>query len=127
MNLKIFTPLELFLIVHFIGDFILQNSWMASNKNKSNFALGVHSLVYASVFIPLIIYYKFTYPLISFFVLFLSHFIIDKDSLFISFLEQIKRIKKENYTEIMWRIILLVNDQLLHLLVIVLILLFNIK
>ncbi|MGC8851924.1 MAG: DUF3307 domain-containing protein [Minisyncoccia bacterium] len=127
MNFQFFTPLELFVIVHFIGDFILQNSWMAANKNKSLFALGVHSFVYALVFIPLLIYYHFTYPVISFFILFVSHFIIDKDNLFISFLENLKRIKKENYSEVMWRIILLVNDQLLHLLVIVLLLLFNIK
>lgn len=34
------------LLVHFIGDFILQSDWMALNKSKSSWALFLHSMVY---------------------------------------------------------------------------------
>lgn len=34
------------LIGHLVGDYILQNDWMAANKTKSHFACAVHCLVY---------------------------------------------------------------------------------
>lgn len=129
ISLSVFTPLELFIICHFIGDFILQNGWMATYKNKSYFVLGVHSFVYSITFIPLMIYYQFSLMriLISFLILLLSHYIIDQDKLFLSVLTRLYKIKLDEDNKIMGRIILLVNDQLWHLLVIVLIILFNIK
>lgn len=44
-------PLSL-LIMHFIGDFLLQSDWMAVNKSKSTAALGLHCLIYALCFLP---------------------------------------------------------------------------
>lgn len=37
------------LTTHFVGDFILQNDWMALNKSKSWLALGCHVYVYTFV------------------------------------------------------------------------------
>jgi len=59
MSLQIFTPLELFVIAHFLGDFFLQNKWMSFYKDSSPLRRGVHSLVYALVFLPFMWYYHF--------------------------------------------------------------------
>lgn len=34
------------LVVHWIGDFLLQSDWMAINKSKSNEALTTHVVIY---------------------------------------------------------------------------------
>lgn len=36
------------LFVHWISDFVLQSSWMATNKSKNWLALGSHVLVYTA-------------------------------------------------------------------------------
>jgi hypothetical protein len=42
----------LLLIVHFVGDFLLQSDYMALNKSKSWRALALHVSVYAVCFTP---------------------------------------------------------------------------
>lgn len=42
-------PLSL-LLTHFLSDFLLQTDWMALNKSKSNEALTLHALTYATPF-----------------------------------------------------------------------------
>ena len=37
------------LFVHWVADFVCQTQWMAINKSKNNWALGVHVLVYGFV------------------------------------------------------------------------------
>lgn len=37
------------LAAHFVGDFIFQSDWMATNKSKSWKALALHVLVYSAV------------------------------------------------------------------------------
>jgi hypothetical protein len=44
------------MLVHWFGDFILQNAWMANNKSRSWLPLGVHCSVY---FITLLIWAMF--------------------------------------------------------------------
>ena len=44
------TTLTIFFAAHFIGDFILQNDWMAMHKSSSIEALSVHALIYATIF-----------------------------------------------------------------------------
>lgn len=34
------------ILAHFIGDFLLQNEWMAINKKKDSFACSIHVLCY---------------------------------------------------------------------------------
>ncbi len=36
-------------LLHFIGDFVLQSNWMALNKSRNNWALLSHVLTYTSV------------------------------------------------------------------------------
>lgn len=38
------------LLAHLLGDFVLQNGWMANNKEKSSKAALVHVLIYTFVF-----------------------------------------------------------------------------
>lgn len=124
MNLNIFTPLELFIIIHFIGDFVLQNKWMAFYKNGSIIRRGVHAFVYAVVFLPLMFYYQMSFIWLKLLILFLSHFMIDNEKIIINLLNKIKRIQPGDFNEAIWRIIILVTDQLYHFLFILIILIF---
>jgi hypothetical protein len=38
-------------MIHFVGDFLLQNNWMALNKSKKLEALTVHCLIYSACFL----------------------------------------------------------------------------
>lgn len=55
--------------VHFLGDFVLQNNWMALNKSKSLKALGAHVGVYTLCFFPRGVYFMLA--------LFFLHFVTD--------------------------------------------------
>ena len=35
------------LLIHYLGDFVLQTDWQAKNKSSSNFALNRHVLTYS--------------------------------------------------------------------------------
>ncbi len=41
---------EKFIIAHIIGDYVLQNNWMALNKHDKLFPLFVHCYIYGLVF-----------------------------------------------------------------------------
>jgi hypothetical protein len=47
----------LLLVAHFVGDFVLQNSWMALGKSKFWTPLLVHIAVYTAVLLPFGIVY----------------------------------------------------------------------
>lgn len=34
------------LFIHYLGDFVFQNTWMATNKSKNLLALSTHVLIY---------------------------------------------------------------------------------
>ena len=63
------------LLLHLLGDFITQNNWMAENKAKMNLtgyaACLTHCLVYS---FPII----FIASPLALFVIFFTHFLIDK-------------------------------------------------
>lgn len=72
-------------LLHFLGDYILQNEWMALNKKLNNwygfFACFIHCLTYS---IPFLLIVGWT----AFFWIFITHFILDKWNIvswFISF------------------------------------------
>jgi hypothetical protein len=62
-------------LLHFIGDYILQNHWMSVNKKKKGFigflACLIHCLTYSLPFL-------FIGSIPAVFVIFVSHFIIDR-------------------------------------------------
>ena len=60
------------LLLHLIGDYLLQSGWMANNKAKSHYAAFVHALVYSLPFLLL------RPSLTAWLVIFGTHFIIDR-------------------------------------------------
>lgn len=58
------------ILLHFIGDFILQSNWMALGKSKSIPPLTFHVLVYSLVFLP---FYGFHFWIVTFYL----HWIVD--------------------------------------------------
>lgn len=69
MNLEL--ALILGFLFHVIGDYVMQNDWMAQNKTKSFFPAFIHATIYSLPFL-LIIEYEF------WLILFISHFLIDR-------------------------------------------------
>ena len=68
-----FIPAEvvaLLLILHFIGDFLLQNNWMALNKSKDWTALWCHVSAYTVGFL---IFFGLTFGVITW----VTHFLTD--------------------------------------------------
>lgn len=60
------------LLFHLIGDYVIQNDWMAQNKTKSNKAAAIHALSYAALF-------AFIAPSVAaWLVIFWTHFFIDR-------------------------------------------------
>lgn len=45
-------PLLALLVAHFIGDFLLQSDWMATQKSKNADALLAHTGIYSLCFLP---------------------------------------------------------------------------
>ncbi|HEY1297827.1 MAG TPA: DUF3307 domain-containing protein [Chloroflexota bacterium] len=60
------------LIVHVIGDFMLQSDWMARSKTRDSFAAAVHAIIYA---IPFLV---FRPSPLAWFTIAGSHFLIDR-------------------------------------------------
>lgn len=59
-------------LCHFIGDYVLQSSWMANHKTKSHVPALVHVLTYALPFL-------FLQPSwLALFVIVATHFVIDR-------------------------------------------------
>jgi hypothetical protein len=60
------------LILHLVGDYILQTDWMATEKTKKNEAALAHAVVYSVPFLLL-------HPsLVAFLVIGMTHFFIDR-------------------------------------------------
>lgn len=76
------------LLGHMVGDYLLQNKWMAMNKNGNWLTCAIHCLIYtAAVYAFTSSYVTYMYwPLI----IFATHFPVDYFSLADRWLEQIK-------------------------------------
>ena len=59
------------LILHLLGDYVLQSDWMAQRKTKCSFAAYCHALVYSLPFLCIA-------SSVAFMVIFLTHFLIDR-------------------------------------------------
>lgn len=60
------------LVVHAVGDYIIQSDWMANNKTKSHWPCFVHALLYTLAFVLL------TQSAQALLVIGLTHFLIDR-------------------------------------------------
>lgn len=64
------------LILHLIGDYLTQSDWMAQNKTKESIPALSHALVYSSPF--LLLTKGAPKPAVAFFVILITHFLIDR-------------------------------------------------
>lgn len=60
------------IVIHFIGDYILQSDWMAQNKTNAHWPAFCHALVYSLGFLA------FRPSLAAWLVIFVTHFFIDR-------------------------------------------------
>ncbi len=97
-------PFASILIGHMIGDYLLQNKWMAMNKSASHFKCAVHCLLYTlavtattfPLFIGLDPFIRFVlWPL----WVFVSHFEIDRYGLADKWLKLIRGRSLEEFIE----------------------------
>lgn len=60
------------LILHMLGDYVLQSNWMAANKRTSSWAAGAHAVTYSLPFLLL------SPSWLAFSVILGTHFLIDR-------------------------------------------------
>ncbi len=58
-------------ILHFVGDYLFQNDWLANEKTKDFFPAFLHASIYSLPFL-------FLTPSVFWWILFISHFFIDR-------------------------------------------------
>ena len=81
-------------VAHLVGDFIIQNDWMALNKKRNSFACLVHILVYLLPFLFCGLRW-WQIALIG-----LQHFAQDRGSFILWWVGKIKRVPKEYWGQI---------------------------
>jgi hypothetical protein len=59
------------ILLHFTGDYLLQNDWMATNKTKSSLACFIHALLYSLPFLLICFSYFWL-------IIFVTHYFIDR-------------------------------------------------
>lgn len=101
-----------YLIAHLVGDYLIQNDWMALNKKKSSFVCFVHSITYLIPFLFLNLTWWQILLIGS------QHFIQDRTN-FVSWFMEIKGSKLFRDNMSPWSII--ITDNTIHLLFIFLI------
>ena len=95
------------LLAHLIGDYLIQNDWMALNKKKSSFICFIHVITYL---IPFLFLSLSWWQLL---LIGLQHFIQDRTNLINWFME-IKGSKTFRDNMSPWSII--ITDNIIHLL-----------
>jgi hypothetical protein len=101
------------LIAHLIGDFALQNDWMAENKGKFTIAGWLSCFIHCAV-------YSLTFLLITFdiqklLLVFLSHFLIDKFRLAFHYCEIVKVGARFDFTNWLKVYLIFMVDMCFHL------------
>lgn len=117
-----FSLFDIFLITHFVADWLFQTKWQAENKEKNYLALFSHSLVYSLFF--LLFFWIFKINLWWVLLIFLSHTVLDKRTFEYWLLKTIKKNDRQNTSQSVFLINLIAVDQILHIFIIFLILYF---
>src|SRR5688572_29253380 len=60
------------LLLHLLGDYVLQSHWMAQNKGKCSYAAAAHAITYSLPFLLL------RPSWLAFAVILITHFLIDR-------------------------------------------------
>ena len=105
------------LIEHFIGDYLFQTHWMATEKTKKNFPAFIHAYVYSILFMFLV---DFEFWLI----IFITHFFIDRYRLAVYWIKIINRTESiENFgyplevPKFLSMILLFIVDNTFHIII----------
>lgn len=81
------------IIGHLVGDYLLQNDWMALNKKKRSFPCLIHCMLWTAA--VCVFAGWFSWIIIS--VLFLTHFIQDRTKIIVFWMTKINR--QQKFTE----------------------------
>ena len=119
-NLTLF---EALFVTHLIMDWIFQWEWEAMNKAKKWLPLFFHCTIYTIGFLPVFLIYQVS--LIWLILLFVSHVIFDRRIFEIWLLEKFKGISRKEVSESLWMILLIGIDQVLHIMILALIVIFS--
>jgi hypothetical protein len=100
--------LSLYIILaHCIGDYLLQNDWMAQNKKKSSLICAIHSFIYC---IPFIFLNLSWYQL---FLIFGQHHIQDRYNFVMWYMKKTGKINFSKPPFVPWSIFII--DNIFHL------------
>ncbi|ARF13803.1 DUF3307 domain-containing protein [Sporosarcina ureae] len=100
------------LLGHLVGDFLLQNTWMAMNKANKWMPLMTHCLVYTlSIFVAILIS-GFQVSWLAIVLIYVSHVFLDKRLFVFWWVRTIMGVKNPEGNWLM-----IVTDQIFHLLV----------
>mgnify|MGYP003881624313 CR=1 FL=1 len=114
---------EALVMTHFIVDWIFQWRWETMNKSKKLAPLLFHSGVYSLGFIPVFLIYNIHFSWLI--LLFFSHVFLDSRKFEIWLLEKFKGVKRREIPECLWWILLIGIDQILHITVLAILVIFN--
>jgi hypothetical protein len=81
-------------VAHLVGDFILQNEWMALNKKHNSFACLVHVCAYLLPFL----FCQLTWWQIA--LIGIQHFAQDRSAFILWWVRTVKRVPKEYWGQI---------------------------
>lgn len=94
---------------HLIGDYLLQNDWMALNKKKNSFIGYLSCYIHSFIWTISVCIFLDGFILHKFMLLLFSHYIIDKSNFVVWYLNTFKIMKNPP----LWKIIIV--DNTIHL------------
>lgn len=99
---------------HLIGDYLLQNDWMARNKKNSSLHCFTHCALYTMAIAIVITMTGDSWPLWAFTVVFGTHFLQDRTNIVSWFMS---KVGQDRFKEDLGPWSMIVVDNTLHLLV----------
>lgn len=108
--------LPLLIVAHLVGDFLLQNNWMAANKARSHVACACHVSSYSLPFLALVLFAGV--PLAALILVAAQHYLQDRYALHLRWMKFYGQTPPER-----WPVGPLCVDQAMHLAWIALVLL----
>jgi hypothetical protein len=85
------------LLGHLVGDYLLQNDWMAKNKADNNLEGWCAAFIHCILYTLAVCLFMWNFQLIWIAVVFLSHFPIDKFAFGKWYLKHIKGMEMDDY------------------------------
>lgn len=99
------------IVGHLVGDYILQNDWMAQGKKKSSLICSIHCITWSAS----VCLFSGCFSLVLFVLLFVSHFIQDRTNIIRWWMG---RIGQDGFAENLGPWSVIVVDNVFHIVVI---------